>query len=388
MARPRIAFLINHAAFFVSHRLPIAIAARDSGFDVKLFTGKAGSLIMEQSAVKRLSDERIEHSRSCFSSSGLSPLSEGVGFFYLAFSILRFRPEIIHCASPKAVIYGGIIARLCKINGLVIAISGKGYAFTTSSEHDGSRKILKSLYQNFFSWILRHPNAYVIVQNHDDLDDVVRLDVVNKQRVLCIPGSGVMLKKYIKEKKLAKENIVLFPARMLRDKGVEDFVEAAKIVRKYVPGWRFVAAGAADYINPSAVSKEIIARWVDDGVIEWLDHVEDMVDLFQRSAIVCLPSYREGFPKSLIEAAASGCAVITTDAIGCREAIYPGVTGDLVPVRNPKILADTIYELIKDGARREAYSSAGIKMAIERFSLDDVVEKTLSIYKEIILNNN
>jgi glycosyltransferase involved in cell wall biosynthesis len=384
MDKPRIAFVVNHAAFFVSHRLPIAVAARLAGYTVKLFTGQAGSLAMESIAEKRLQDESIEHKRSGFSSSGLNPLVEGFGLFQLLLLIIKYRPDIIHCASPKGVLYGGLVARVCRVKGLVIAISGMGYTFTTNSGSNILRKTLKSVYGYIFSWILRHPNIYVIVQNRDDKNDVLRAGSVKDNRVVCMPGSGIPLEKYITGLNKNKEAIVLFPARMLRDKGIEDFVEAARIVKLNVVGWRFIAAGTADYMNPSAVSIDVISGWVDEGVIEWLGHVIDMVQLFQRSAIVCLPSYREGFPKSLIEAAASGCAVVTTDVIGCRDAIYPGVTGDLVPVRDPRMLAEAILRLIEDNNRRDAYGSAGVEMAKERFSVNNVIDVTISIYRFLL----
>jgi glycosyltransferase involved in cell wall biosynthesis len=384
MTEPRIAFIVNHAAFFVSHRLPIAVAARFAGYSVKLFTGKAGSLVMERLAEKCLQDERIEHTRVGFSSSGLNPLFEGFGLIQLLLSVIRYRPNIIHCASPKGVLYGGLIARLCRVKGLVIAISGMGYVFTRDARGGFLSEIVKRVYRLIFVWVLGHPNVYVIVQNCDDLNYILNSGRLRVNRIVCIPGSGIHLDKYINPAGNNKEAIVLFPSRMLRDKGIEDFVEAARIVKKIASGWRFVAAGAADYKNPSAVSKDVISKWVDEGLIEWIGHVEDMIELFRISAIVCLPSYREGFPKALIEAAASGCAVITTDAIGCREAIYPGVTGDLVPVGNPKDLADAILRLITNTERRGAYGSAGVRMAMERFAIEDVIKKTLTIYSDLL----
>ena len=178
--------------------------------------------------------------------------------------------------------------------------------------------------------------------------------------------------------------MVLLPARMLKDKGVEEFVEAARRIKAEAPDWRFVLAGAAGYDNPSAIGDAQLQSWQEEGCVEWLGHVNDMVPLFRDSAIVCLPSYREGMPKALLEAAAAGCAVVTSDVTGCREAVDAGVTGELVPVRNVDALADTLLSLIKSESRRHAYGVNGQARAKALFSVDSVVNQTMEIYKDLL----
>jgi glycosyltransferase involved in cell wall biosynthesis len=176
------------------------------------------------------------------------------------------------------------------------------------------------------------------------------------------------------------ENIVLLPARMLRDKGVLEFVEAARQLRRSHPDWRFVLAGAADYANPSAFSVEQIQAWVAEGIVEWWDYQADMPAVYRRTAIVCLPSYREGMPKCLLEAAAAGKPVVSTDVIGCREALLPGETGLLVPVKDAASLRDALAQLIDNPSMRATFGVRGRQLAQQKFSIDAVIERVFSIY--------
>jgi glycosyltransferase involved in cell wall biosynthesis len=173
---------------------------------------------------------------------------------------------------------------------------------------------------------------------------------------------------------------------MLKDKGLKEFVEAAKLVKNFVSDWRFVLAGAADCENPTAVSKLQLEQWRREGYVDWVDFVVDMTPLYKEAAIVCLPSYREGMPKALLEAAAAGCAVVTTDTVGCREAIVNGRTGDLVPVGDSRALAATLVALIIDTQRRNTYGVEGHARAIKEYSLKAIIGRFLVIYRELLFN--
>jgi glycosyltransferase involved in cell wall biosynthesis len=384
MHNRRIAYVVNHVAFFVSHRLPLAIGARQAGFDIRLLTGKAGSKEMEEPSMRQLHATDLVHQRAAFSSSGINPLLELFGLLQLAWFIFRFRPEIVHCASPKGVLYGGLAARLCGVRGLVLAISGMGYAYTDGHKKSRVRDLVRRFYGALVGFAFHHPNVRVVVQNLDDYQTVIDKGLTQASSLSLIPGSGVDLSLFEDCVSTIKSKIVLFPARMLKDKGVEEFIEAARLIKDAAPDWRFVLAGAAGYDNPSSVSAAHLQAWQAEGYVEWLGHVNNMTSLFRESAIVCLPSYREGMPKALLEAAAAGCAVVTSDVTGCREAIQPGVTGDLVPVRNSVALADAILSLIKDESRRQEYGKNGQARAIALFSLDSVVSQTMKIYEELL----
>lgn len=384
MADERIAYVINHAAFFVSHRLPLAKGAKQNGFEVGLFTGQAGSLLMEEMAEGELANSSLPHKRTLFRSSGMNPIVELMGLVQLIWHLLKFRPSIIHCASPKGVLYGGIAARMIGVKGLVLAISGMGYAFTNNNGGGVARQLVKLIYKLVAHFAFGHKNAKIIVQNKDDYDLIVKSKLAKASAITLIPGSGVDMTLYADADYLTKEKIVLLPARMLQDKGVREFVGAARSLKDKIPEWRFILAGAAGYDNPSSIHESELLAWQNEGIIEWLGHVENMIPLYKMASIVCLPSYREGMPKVLLEAAAAGCAVITTDAIGCREAIVPNVTGDLVPIQDSNSLTERLGSLMKDPERQKRYGFAGRKRAIELFSIESVVDQTISIYRELL----
>jgi len=338
---------------------------------------------MEASAVKRLGEEGIPHLRVNFRASSVNPFSEFLGFGSLYMTLRSLRPDIVHCASPKGLMYGGIAARLAGVPALVLAVSGMGYAFTHAAG-SWKRRVVRRLYIAGVRLAYGHRNKRVIVQNRDDKLAVESLGFASASELVVIGGSGVELERFDYITPSAKQKIVLFPARLLVDKGLLEFVEAARSLRGRVPGWRFLLAGAADYDNPSGVSEEMVKGWCREGVVEWLGHVDDMVDMYGRASIVCLPSYREGMPKSLLEAAAAGCAVVTTDAVGCREAVVPGETGDLVPIADAGATARALFELITDGERRIRYAECGRARAYGSFGIDQVVKQTIAAYADIL----
>lgn len=386
--RLNIAFVVNHAAFFVSHRLPIALEARARGHSVVVFTGQAGSASMEPAAERALAAAGITHSRVAFTSSGMNPIVELEGLLQLGRLMRAMKPDLVHCASPKGILYGAMAARLAGVRSLVLAVSGMGFAFTATERRDFVRSAIARLYRSIVRISYGHRNKRVIVQNGDDWQLMLESRLARQEELVLLPGSGVELERSGRATIEAKEPIVLFPARMVFEKGVIEFVEAARALKSRAPGWRFLMAGAADYRNPSSVPAEMLERFHAEGSIEWLGHVEDMTALYEKASIVCLPSYyREGVPKALLEAAAASCAVVTADSTGCREAIIPGETGDLVPPRSSHALAETLFSLISDRARRESYGRVGRKLATERFGIDAIVGRILAIYEELARND-
>jgi glycosyltransferase involved in cell wall biosynthesis len=373
-------FVVNNAAFFVSHRLPIAVEAKRHGWRVTLVTGRAGSDEMENAATTMLVKEEIVHHRLPFGSATVNPFRELWGLMRMALLLRRLRPDIVHSASPKGILYGGIAARLAGVPSLVLAISGMGYAFTAGSDGGLSRKFIRAVITALARSAFGHRNRKVIVQNLDDERWVIESGLCPREGVHLIPGSGVDV-SYFREPPISgKALLVVFPARLLRDKGVVEFVEAVRLIRNQVPGWRFVVAGAADYRSPNAVSSAEVEAWVAEGLIEWLGYVSDMPSLLAQASVVCLPSYREGLPKALLEAAAAGCAIITADSVGCREAIVGGETGELVPPRDAHAVAAALLALIEDPQRRDAYGRSGRLLARQRFSLEAILTQIFSLY--------
>jgi glycosyltransferase involved in cell wall biosynthesis len=382
----RILFVVNNASFFESHRMSVAQHARQLGYAVGLCTGHEASPTLAEHAMPKLKAAGLEPKRVSFRSARINPLLELIGFIQLVLYVRRFQPTLLHCASPKGVLYGGLAARLAGVPALVLAVSGMGYAYT-DGQASASRRWARAAYERLSHWAYAHPNKRVIVQNEDDGAAVTSRGLAWSSEVRVIAGSGVVLDDFIHLPLHDREPLIVLPARMLRDKGVIEFVEAAKALRTKAPQWRFVLAGTADYDNPSAVPRSMIEQWQRDGDINWMGHISDpkaMVALYARAAIVCLPSYREGMPRVLLEAGAAGCAVVTTDAIGCRDAIENGVTGDLVPVGDASALARALQALIHDPERRLRYGAAGRVRAQKLFGIAAVHRNTMSIYRELL----
>ena len=383
----RLTYVVNHVAFFVSHRLPLALAARERGYDVELVTGQAGSESMEPAAVAELARHGIPHVRVAFTSDGISPLTELRGLWQLAAHLRRSRPALVHCVSPKGILYGGAIARLARVPALVLAVSGMGFAFSAQPRLNPLRSGVALLYRLLVRIPYGHGNKRVIVQNQNDMALLIKEGIADAGDIELIHGSGVDLNLFQSLQMESKEPIVLFPARMIYDKGVMEFVAAARQLKAQYPEWRFVMAGAADYRNPANVPREQLQQFQREGIIEWMDHVPDMIPLYLKSSIGCLPSYYgEGLPKSLLEAAAAGCAVVTADSVGCREAIVPGVTGLLVPPRSIEPLAEALQRLISDRSLREGLGRAGCKLARDKFDLNLIVRRIVDMYGDLLKN--
>lgn len=381
MAR-RLLFAVNNAAFFVSHRLPIALAAREAGYEVGLVTGQAGSIIMEPRACAVLKEHAISHTATAFTSDGTNPWRELRGLIGVRSAMRAFSPDIVHAVSPKGILYGGLSARSLGVQGLVIAISGMGSLFTGDAH--GLRSVLRKGYSTVATAVYRHPRKRVIVQNIDDRDAVLAARWAKPAEVVLIPGSGVDLDQFAPvAAEQALSDIVVLPGRVLREKGVVEFVEAARILKARGVPVRMVLVGTADYRNPSAVARSEIEQWVASGDIEWWGHRDDMAAVYREASIVCLPSYREGMPKVLLEAAAAGKPVVTTDVEGCREAIVPGRTGLMVKARDAMAIADSLQHLLQNRSLQRAFGVAARQLAEEKYGIDSVIKRSLAIYDSL-----
>lgn len=371
-------FIVNQGAFFVSHRLDLAIEAKKKGWKVKLLIGQSGSDEMELPAVEKLKEHEIEFQRLSYSPTGMNPFTEIWGVICLIFILIKEKPDVVHTVSPKGMLYGGFSSRIARVKSLVLAVSGMGYLYTNDAA--GIKKIILKCVNSLTQFILNHPNKKIIVQNRDDYSFFSKVMSVGNSDIVLIPGSGVDLPKFEKIN-THDNNTVILPARLLVDKGVYEFVEAARILIAKGIKWRFILIGSASYDNPTSIGDTQVKKWVDEGIIEWFGHTVDMLPVYSGCDVVCLPSYREGMPKVLLEAAAAGKPVITTDVIGCREAIIPNVTGLLVPVKNAMELALALDKLIKNKDLRSELGSNGRKLANEKFSIKSVVESTFNTYR-------
>jgi glycosyltransferase involved in cell wall biosynthesis len=263
-----------------------------------------------------------------------------------------------------------------------LAISGMGYIYAYDSTQHLKKQLLSVLYELFLKFIIKHKNKNIIVQNHDDYNRFLEYKNVNENELKLIRGSGVDLSLYQDLDMSLKEKIVLFPARVLIDKGAVEFYEAATLLKERFSQWRFVMAGVLDYSNPTMIKKSLLETWKKSGNIELVGHIDSIHSLYAKASIVCLPSYGEGLPKSILEASAAGCAVVTTDVVGCRDAIINGVTGILVKVKDTEALVDALLKLIENSNLRRSYGIAGSLYAKNNFGISEVIDSTLALYED------
>ena len=368
--------VVNDAAFFLSHREPVAKAARDSGFIVVVATA-AGP------AVHAVVDAGYEHREIRLTRSGRNPFAEALSVVSLIRLFRSVRPDIVHLVTIKPVLYGGIAARMAGVPSVVSAISGLGTVF--GSAGDSRMNMAQFAAKLLYRLSLGHRNQRVIFQNSNDRNVLTMMTRLRPDKAIMIPGSGVDLSEY----KMADEAetdvpVVVMAARLLRDKGVYEFTEAARILKQDAVRGRFLLVGDRDRANPSSVNESQLEAWREEGIVEILGFRSDIASIFAMSHIVVLPSYGEGLPKVLVEAAACGRAVVTTDIPGCREAIAPDQSGLLVPPRDARALADAIKHLIENEDLRREMGRAGRALAEQRFSIEEVIAKHLSTYEALL----
>jgi len=369
----KLLFLVNVDWFFVSHRLPIAIEAKKQGYEVHIATSITDKLDVLHShgfIVHPLTIGR--------SSTGI--ISEMLTFKNILRIFKKVRPHIVHLVTIKPVLLGGIAARLAGIPAVVAAISGLGFVFIAKGR---KAAIFRSLVSILYRLALGKRNLKVICQNPDDRETLARVVDLSSSKVVMIPGSGVDLSAYAVKPLPQGIPVVVMAARLLFDKGVHEYVAAARLLKQRGVEARFLLAGEPDYGNPASVNDIDISVWQNEGLIELLGYCDDIYSLFARSFIIVLPSYREGFPKVLIEAAACGRAVVTTDVPGCRDAIESGKTGLLVPVQDSIALAGAIQSLIDDPELCYSMGRAGRDLAEREFAIEKIVDEHLKIYKEL-----
>lgn len=374
MSARRLLFVVNNPAFFLSHRLPLALAARQAGYDVHVAT-------MAGDSVSQIEAHGLTHHVIPMTRSGKHPVQELRTVWALYRLFRRLRPDVVHLVTIKPVLYGGIAARVTGVPAMVSAISGLGFVFVAKGAKAALvRKIVAMLYR----LALGHRNSRIVFQNGNDRDVLHDLGAVRDAQVIMIRGSGVNLSDYAAVAEPAPPVVALMVARLLRDKGVLEFVEAARILRREQVDVRMRLVGGIDPGNPASVTQADVDAWQQEGIIEALGERRDIAALYAASHIAVLPSYREGLPRSLIEAAACGRAVVTTDVPGCRDAIEPDQTGLLVPSHDAVALAAAIGRLARDSALRQQMGQAGRVLAEREFDIDDVCRKHLDIYRTLL----
>lgn len=362
--------------FFISHRLCIAQAAVKQGWKVYVAaedTGRSSEITVDG----------IEFINFKFSRSGTNPLGELKTLFQFTQLYRKIKPDVVHHITLKPIIYGSVVAKYLRVGGVVNAISGLGYNFTGNRQSMVQKTMLLLMKYGF-----NRKNLSIIFQNEDDKNELNKLGVIGKSnKIVRIKGSGVDLVKFNEADFPSFDRIkILLPIRMLWDKGVRELKEASDILKdKYSNKIEFILSGLADEENKAGVPSEYLNNWQDGDYVKWIGYQKDMIAVYQNTHIVVLPSYREGMPKTLIEACSVGRAIVTTDAIGCRECVDEGINGFKVPVYAVNELAEALEKLISNPDLIIKMGKKSREKAENEFDVNNVIQKHLEIYNDLTM---
>jgi glycosyltransferase involved in cell wall biosynthesis len=342
-ARHRVLYFVTEDWFFCSHFLDRALAARAVGYEVMVLTrvGEHGERIRSAGLSLFPLDLRRR---------GLNPFAELATVMKVRGVYRKLKPDLVHHVALKPILYGSLAARLSSVPRLVNAPVGMGFVFSSAS---WLARVLRPLVGFALRALLNPPGSRVVFENPDDLGAAVRKGLVRREDAVLIRGAGVDLERFRPRPEPEGPPRVVLVARMLWDKGVGEFVEAARTLKARGVAARFLLVGAPDRENPAAIEVARLEAWQAEGIIEWWGPRSDVDRILADSHIACLPSYREGLPKSLLEALAAGRPIVATDVPGCREAVRNGQNGFLVPSHDAVALAKALEVLIGDGALRQ-----------------------------------
>lgn len=372
---PRLLYCVNVGWFFLSHRLPLALAAQAAGYEVHVACG-----VESEDEVTRIRSHGFVFHRLPLERGGTRLLAE-VRALGSIFSVIRqVRPAVLHSVTAKPIIYAGLAGRLCGVPARVGALTGLGYLFTHVDRH----RLLRRLVAAALRLGLAGRNSRLILQNPGDAGTLIAAGAVDREQVVVLPGSGVDTQIFLPVAEPTGTPLVVLPARMLRDKGVVEFCAAAAQVKEAGVEARFALVGGEDARNPAAIPRgELEALCARSGV-EWWGHRDDMPQVLAQASVVCLPSFREGMPKALIEASAVGRAIVTTDVPGCRDVIDRNGGGVLVPARDAAALAVALQALLVDPARRQAMGRVARRRAEQVLDVRIIVRQTLDLYADLL----
>lgn len=370
----KIAFIINNVDFLLSHRLRVILGAQKEGFQVHV-------IAPHSSTNETLKKYNIIGHDVYLSRGGNNPFLDLVTLFQLVKVLNVIKPDIVHLVTIKPTLYGGIASRITKVPHVVAAVSGLGTVFLSKGIMSGLRRMLVTkLYRS----ALKHKKLKVIFQNPDDRELLINAGILRRSSSCLIRGSGVDLDEYPFLPEKTDGKTVVMASRLLKDKGIYEYIDAARLLKHRNVHVQMRIIGSPDPCNPTSVTEDEIKKLKSEDIVEFCGFRRDIAALYADANIVCLPSYREGLPKCLLEAAACGRAVVTTNVPGCRDAIESNVTGMLVNVRDAASLADAIEYLLNNPNERISMGKAGRLLAEKEFSIAHIVEQHLALYRELM----
>ncbi len=366
--------VVNVDWFFLSHRKEIALKAQKEGFQVTIVTTDTG----KRREIEALGLKMIDLPMT---RSGTNIFRELKTFRFLYSLYRQQQPDIVHHVGLKTILWGTLAAKFAKTNAVVNAVSGLGYFFS-----EDNRSLLSKFLPVVLQFAHRQKNLIVIFQNKEDRHVFLSNHIIRKSQARMIRGSGVDLDQFCYTDERDSDKIsILFTARMIVEKGVWVLIEAAeKIKNQYCDRVEFLLCGGLDD-NPKAITEEELISRCDGEYIQWLGYRTDISELLKSCHIVAFPSYyKEGLPKTLIEATAIGRPIITTNSIGCKEAVIDGYNGYLIPVKESHELAEKLKVLIENKALRMRMAKNSRLLAEKEFSIEKVVTAHLEIYRALL----
>jgi glycosyltransferase involved in cell wall biosynthesis len=371
----KILLVANTGWYLYNFRLPLARFLRRQGTEVVLVSPW-------DAYVERLQAEGFRWIELQLSRRSVNPLVELLTILHLTFIYLRERPSAVHHFTIKCVLYGTIAAGLSGTKAVVNAVTGLGYIFISN---DLKARILRPVIRFLYRQLLTAKRVRVVFQNMDDLQAFAKGKLIVPDQTVVIKSSGVDVKRFSPRPShpdAIPSPVVLFASRLLGDKGVIEFVQAARILKTKGYCATFQIAGAPDPGNPTAISEATLELWRNEGAVDLLGHTDKIENLIALSTIVVLPSHGgEGVPKILIEAGAMGKPLVATDVPGCRDVVNHGENGFLVPVKNARVLANAIEILLKDIQLCQAMGAAAREKVLREFDAQDVIRKTAKLYE-------
>ena len=369
-----ILFIVSEDWYFVSHRLHIAVKAIEKGFTVTLLT----RVSKHKNLIESLGIQVLDWS---FTRGGGNIFGSVKSIVYIMRAIKHSNSNIIYAVAIKPIIFSSLAARLSGVKNKIFTLGGVGFIFS-------SNRVLARMIRPVLIKVLRQAlkghKTRLILQNKDDREMFLGYKIIENERIILIRGSGVDTDKFFPRKLRKNLTTVILPARMLWDKGVREFVSCAQQLKEDGVTARFCLVGVVDTQNPESVSVAQLKKWTDQKVVEWWGDQNNMPEIYSRSTIVCFPSYREGLPKSLLEAASSGLPIVAYNVPGCREIVIDGVNGFLIPFKDDNSLRDAILKLIKDQDLCDSMGFLGREIVLKNFSEKIISEQTLSVWLEVL----
>ena len=373
--KKKLFIIVNQDWFFLSHRLPIGIAAKEAGFDVTIVSEDTG-------VSNKIREAGLKTINLPINKAGTNIKDEVKTFFFLYKLFRREKPDIVHLVGLKTILWGSLACRLAGVKAMVSAVCGLGVLFDEEHAHSFmTRSILKVLRATH-----KKKRLAVIFQNNDDKAIFLNAKIMKEEQCAFTNGSGINLQNYYYTPEPTDAPIkVIFTARMVEAKGTMILIDAAKKLEvEYRDKVQFLLCGGLD-TNPYGITKEMLESRCDNEYIQWLGHRKDVLELLKQSHIMAFPSwYREGLPKSVIEAEAIGRPIVTTDSVGCRDTVIDGENGYMIPVKDSDALASALKKLIDNPELRQTMGKNARKFAVNKFDINDVVKVHLAIYETII----